>query len=254
MAKLIDGVFDATKVDPTQSGGGNLPVGKHPVIIEASDIKANSNNDGGYLAFELRVTDGPAAGAAGTWRLNLYNKSAQAVEIARHSLSALCHATGVFQTDDTTAFHNIPFMVEVGLQKGTDAAEKGYTEVKKVLYANGGEPGKDSPNNGPTQPSNAGGGQGGAGWHGEQRGQGGTNQGAQGGQGGQGGGWGGGGNQGGNQGQQQPPQNQGGGAGWGGGNGGNNQGQGGGSGGGWGGGNTGGGNQGGNTGGGWGNR
>jgi len=140
MAQLIQ-AFNAQQYDPTQSVGG-LPVGKHPVIVESSEVKANAKNDGGYLQLNLKIIDGPAAGTTGAYRLNLYHSSQQTVEIAHRQLSAVCHVVGVFNVQDSAQLHNIPFMVEVGLQKGEEAAQKGYTEVKRVFDINGHEPGK----------------------------------------------------------------------------------------------------------------
>lgn len=140
MAQLI-AAFNALDFDPSQ-GGGSMPVGKHPVVISDSEVKATQKNDGGYLELTLSIIDGPQKGTTGAYRLNLYNATPKAVEIAQRQMSALCHAINVFQITDTRAMHNIPFIVEVGLQKGEDAAAKGYTEVKKVFDINGNEPGK----------------------------------------------------------------------------------------------------------------
>ena len=140
MAQLIQ-AFNAQQYDPTQ-GGGSLPVGRHPVIIESSEVKANKANDGGYLQLNLKLIDGPQTGATGAYRLNLYHSNPQTAEIAHRQLSAICHCVGVFNVQDSSQLHNIPFIIEVGLQKGEEAAQKGYTEVKKVFDINGNEPGK----------------------------------------------------------------------------------------------------------------
>ena len=140
MAQLIQ-AFNAQQYDPTQ-GGGSLPVGRHPVIIESSEVKANKANDGGYLQLNVKLIDGPQTGATGAYRLNLYHSNPQTAEIAHRQLSAICHCVGVFNVQDSGQLHNIPFIIEVGLQKGEEAAQKGYTEVKKVFDINGNEPGK----------------------------------------------------------------------------------------------------------------
>ena len=140
MAQLIQ-AFNAQQYDPTQ-GGGSLPVGRHPVIIESSEVKANKANDGGYLQLNLKLIDGPQMGTTGAYRLNLYHSNPQTAEIAHRQLSAICHVIGVFNVQDSQQLHNIPFIIEVGLQKGEEAAQKGYTEVKKVFDINGNEPGK----------------------------------------------------------------------------------------------------------------
>lgn len=204
MAQLIQ-PFNANNFDPTQGVGG-LPIGRHPVIIESSEVKANKANDGGYLQLNLKIIDGPQAGTVGAYRLNLYHSNPQTVEIANRQLSAISHVTGVFMIQDSAQLHNIPFMVEVGPQKN----DPQYTEVKKVFDAAGNEPGKQGQGGGAAQPQGHG-----------QAGQ--PQGGAWGGQQGNPGGWGG--QQGGNpqgqqgggfqppqgdQGQQQPPQNGGG--------------------------------------------
>lgn len=129
--------FDAQQYDPTQ-GVGSLPIGKHPVIVESSEVKANKANDGGYLQLNLRIIDGPQQGTTGAYRLNLYHSNQQTVEIAHRQLSAICHVIGVFQVTDSSQLHNLPFLIEVGPQKN----DPQYTEVKKVFDMNGNEPGK----------------------------------------------------------------------------------------------------------------
>lgn len=236
--------FNPMMHDPTQTGGGGLPVGKHPVVIKAAEIKPTSAGDGGLIEFTLEIIDGPARGATGAYRLNLYNKSEKAARIAASQLSALCHVTQQFQlgADGTqlSVLFNIPFVVEVTPQKSDPA----YTEVHKVYDMAGNEPGKAPTNTGSaagftgqqqgqqtqqgqqggagawaagqgqqTQQPNAG--QQGGGWGGGQQTQPQGQQSTQAGQqGGQAGGWGGGngqGQQGGAQGQQQQ---QGNGGGW----------------------------------------
>lgn len=195
MTQLV-AAFDPMMYDPTQ-GAGSLPVGRHPVHIEKAEVKANKANDGGYLEFLLRVIDGPAAGTTGAYRLNLYHSNPSTVEIANRQLSAICHVVNVFRLgsngQDVSVLFNIPFIAEVGLQKGEEAAAKGYTEIKKVLDINGNEPKKAG--NGPqqSQPTQ----QGGHGMPGNATGM--QGQGVP--QNGQQGGW----QQGGGNGQQQPP-------------------------------------------------
>lgn len=160
MAQLLQ-AFDARNVDPTQGVGG-LPIGKHPVIAVKSEVKPTKDNDSGYLQFDLQVIDGPNKGAVGAYRLNLYHSSQQTVEIAHKQFSALCHVTGVFQVQNSEQLHNIPFMVEVGLQKEPNPNK--YTDVKRVFDINGNEPGQAGKGNQQQQPANNNGGN--AGWGG----------------------------------------------------------------------------------------
>ena len=149
MAQLIQ-AFNAQQFDPTQSTGG-LPIGKHPVIVDSSEVKPNKENNGGYLQLNLKIIDGPQQGTVGAYRLNLYHSNQQTVEIAHRQLSAVCHVTGVFMLQDSAQLHNIPFIVEVGPQKN-DAQ---YTEVKKVFDIQGNEPGKAGHGQAAAQPAQA---------------------------------------------------------------------------------------------------
>lgn len=153
MAKLI-APFNPEEFNPEQSAGA-LPVGKHPVVIVGDEVKATKNNDGGFLQLTLRIIDGPSAGVEGPYRLNLYSNSEAATRIAHNQLSALCYVTGQFKLgpngDDTSVLHNIPFIIDVALQPGEEAKEKGYTEVKKVYDINGNEPKKGASASQPAQ-------------------------------------------------------------------------------------------------------
>lgn len=151
MAQLMQ-AFNPAEIDPTQGVGG-FPVGKHPVVIVSDEIKATKDNSGGMLQFNCEIIDGPAKGTVGAYRLNLYNSNAQAAEIARKQLSAVCHVVGVFHLgpngDDTSVLHNIPFVIEVAPQKN----DPQYTEIKRVFDMNGNEPGKAPQGNGAAQPA-----------------------------------------------------------------------------------------------------
>lgn len=140
MAKLLQ-PFNARDFDPTQ-GGTSLPVGRHPVIIESNEVKGNAQNTGGYVAFHLRIIDGPQKGGSGRYILNLYHNDAKTVEIAHRKLSSLCHVLNTFNVDDMDIMNGKPFIIDVELQKGEEAAKKGYTEIVKVYDMNGNEPGK----------------------------------------------------------------------------------------------------------------
>lgn len=133
--------FDSNGIDPSYGAGGSqLPAGKHPVVIVASELKPTKDGQGGYMALTLEAIDGPSKGVQHTDRLNLHNKSADAVRIANGQLSAYCHVIGVFRFQSTEELHGKPFVVEIGLDaKSTNGTN---TEVKKIYDINGNEPGK----------------------------------------------------------------------------------------------------------------
>ena len=145
--------FNAQQHTPSYgAGGGGLPAGpngenvKYKVVIVNSaptDTKDSFGNvKGGYLALELACVEGPQKDVKHTDRLNLMHTNPEVVRIANGQLSAYCHVLGKFQFNDTQELHGIPFVVEIGLQKGEEARAKGYTEVKAIYDVNGNPPGK----------------------------------------------------------------------------------------------------------------
>jgi hypothetical protein len=130
--------FNSQGIDPQYGGAGGLPIGKHPVVIIASALKPTKDGQGGYMELQLQAIDGPAKGLVAFDRLNLHNKSAQAVEIANKQLAAYCHVTGVFAFNATEELHNKPFVVE--MKPRSDNPNQ--TEVGALFDINGNEPGK----------------------------------------------------------------------------------------------------------------
>lgn len=154
-------VFDATTVDPA-SRPPALPTGWYNVMITQGEIKPTKNNDGGYAELGMKVLDGPHAGRMLFDRLNLWNNNPVAVEIAQKTLSAICHATGVFQVSDLQQLFGKPLMAramykpaEGQYDEGNDV--KGYAKTGEKQTAEGGAapvPGApapaSAPGNGPT--------------------------------------------------------------------------------------------------------
>lgn len=133
--------FDATTVDPAQ-GSSSLPIGRHPVIIKGSTVTATKAGDGGMLVFSLEVFDGPAKGAQGVYRLNMWNPNPQAAEIAGKQLSAICHVLRTFHLNTPepkcAELFGKPFIVIVEKQ-----ADNNYTQVVAVQDINGNPPSKE---------------------------------------------------------------------------------------------------------------
>lgn len=136
--------FDASQYNPEQ-GGGQLSIGRHLVVIEKDEIKKAKEGAGGYLELNLKGLQ-KSEGERGPYRLNLFNAGANAavtIDAANRQLSAVCHAVGVQGIGgDTSVLWNLPFVVEVGYQKGHapgDPDSKGYTQVNRVFYADGSE-------------------------------------------------------------------------------------------------------------------
>lgn len=85
--------FDANDVEPSTPFVA-LPPGDYHMQIIAAAMEPTSAGTGRFLKLELEVTDGEHAGRKTYDRLNLDNPNQQAVDIARRTLSAICHAVG----------------------------------------------------------------------------------------------------------------------------------------------------------------
>jgi hypothetical protein len=130
MAKLG---FNAASIEPS-TPMDVLPKGKYLCMAVASELKPTRNNTGEYLQITFEVLEGNHKGRKIFERLNIRNSNKTAEDIAQRALSALCHAVGVIELDDSDQLHNIPVTVELDIDppKGEYSAQnrvKGYTAV-----------------------------------------------------------------------------------------------------------------------------
>ncbi len=125
----LGATFDATTVDPA-AGFELFPVGRYVVQIVGSEMRPTRDGGGQYLWLELDVLEGPLAGRKLFDRLNLVNASVQTVEIAQRTLSAICHATGRLQVQDSAELHLVPMIADVTIRP----PKNGYGESNKVVY------------------------------------------------------------------------------------------------------------------------
>lgn len=140
--------FNSAQYEAQYGGAAKMlpPCKKTKVIIVDSRQEPTKDGKGGFLAFDLRVVEGPLVGKEQTDRLNLHNINATTVEIANKQLSAYCHVTGVFAFQATEQLHNIPFLIDVDYQKGNEPTQEkpegGYTQITALYDVNGNGPGK----------------------------------------------------------------------------------------------------------------
>ncbi|MCB1372403.1 MAG: DUF669 domain-containing protein [Rhodobacteraceae bacterium] len=125
----LGATFDATTVDPA-AGFELFPAGQYVAQIVSSEMRPTKDGGGQYLWLELDILEGPLQGRKLFDRLNLVNASAQTVEIAQRTLSAICHATGRLQVQDSQELHLIPMIADVKVKP----PKNGYGESNKVHY------------------------------------------------------------------------------------------------------------------------
>ena len=128
----LDG-FNAGNIDPT-TDFELIPDGRYVAIITDSVMKPTKSGNGHYLEFTFQVIEDPFKGRLLWSRLNLINLSAQAVEIAKAELSAVCRAVGHMQPVDSSELHDVPLVVIVGHRTRSDTGEmvneiRGYAKA-----------------------------------------------------------------------------------------------------------------------------
>lgn len=107
--------FDASQV-PEQQEFSALPEGQYIAIATATEKKPTKRGDGAYLQITFEVVDGTQKGRKLWARLNLWNPSKTAVDIAQRELGAICRAVGVIVPGKAEALHNKPLMLTVGVE------------------------------------------------------------------------------------------------------------------------------------------
>lgn len=125
----FDTAFDATGIEPT-TGYDVLPAGKYRAQIVESEMRVTRNGMGQFLWLMLDIIEGQYQGRKVFDQLNLVNSNPQTVEIAQRTLSAICHATGKLQVNDSVDLHLVPMTIQVGVKPPKD----GYSEKNTIRY------------------------------------------------------------------------------------------------------------------------
>lgn len=132
MADLQEFQFDAREVEPNGIFEP-IPAGKYNATIIESDMEQTKSGNGSFLKLTLQIQGGQYDGRTLIDRLNLKNPSQQAVDIARQTLSAICHAVDVMTPKDSADLHNKTLVVSVKVKNREDNGEptneiKGYSK------------------------------------------------------------------------------------------------------------------------------
>lgn len=123
--------FDATSVEPN-TPYEVLPPARYLVQIVASEMRVTKDGQGQYLWLELDVLDGQYQGRKLFDQLNLVNANPTTVEIAQRTLSAICHAVGRLQVQDSEELHLIPMIADVRVKP--PKADDGYGPKNTLRY------------------------------------------------------------------------------------------------------------------------
>lgn len=121
--------FNANLVEPTQDFEP-VPAGKYEAVIIESEMVPTKSGNGSFLKITFEIVSDEYKGRRLWARLNLFNSSAVAVDIAKKELSAICRAVGVMEPRDSSELHNIPLMLRVTVANGSNGPTneiKGYS-------------------------------------------------------------------------------------------------------------------------------
>ena len=124
--------FDASTVAPAVAPEV-IPAGWYNAQMTASEMKPTSDGTGGMLACEFTILSGEHAGRKQFVRLNLFNKNPVAVEIAYRTLSAICHAVGVIQVQDSQQLHGKPLQLKVALRPAGPGSDGKHYEASNEI-------------------------------------------------------------------------------------------------------------------------
>ena len=119
--------FDATKVAPTASVSDCVPAGEYVAMITESSM-AVTKSGGEMLKLTVTILEGQHQNRKVWANLNLIHANPTVVEIAQRELSAICHAVGVLNLNDSAQLHNKPLVIKTAVK--TDPQYVDRAEVK----------------------------------------------------------------------------------------------------------------------------
>lgn len=129
--------FDATKVAPQESIAP-IPAGVYLAQIVESEVRPLKSGLGRAIALTFQVLAGPYVNRRVFANLNVEHRgSAEAERIAQSQLSALCHAVGAINMEDTTQLHMRPVNIRVKVRKDDTGQYGDKNEVTGYEAAGG---------------------------------------------------------------------------------------------------------------------
>ena len=146
--------FDASKVAP-QDGFSLLPAGSYIAQIEESEIKPTKKGTGQKLDLKWRILDGQYKNRVVFGSINIVNQNPESENIGQRQLSALCHAAGVLQLQDTAQLHAKPIKIKVKIKVDDTGQYDDRNEVSNYEAIPGGAPMPAAPATAPAPASNA---------------------------------------------------------------------------------------------------
>ena len=131
--------FDSTDYDEpvTKSSFDPLPPGDYTAIVSESDMRDTKAGTGKYIELCIHIVEGQYEGRRLWERLNVYNPSERAENMARSQLKGLSIAVGKPGTKDREELHDIPFIISLDIDRRDPTRNKvmGYSPAGKARAA-----------------------------------------------------------------------------------------------------------------------
>lgn len=124
--------FNAANVQP-QDDFSPIPAGDYVAQVTDSSIKPTKSGSGMLLNLTWTILSGQFANRKVFDRVNIQNQNPEAEKIGQRQLSAICHAAGVMQLQDSNQLHGRPCSITVKIRQ--DAQYGDSNEVKAYKAA-----------------------------------------------------------------------------------------------------------------------
>lgn len=130
--------FNATQVEPAQSNFEPIPAGNYIAHIIHSELKDTRAGNGKRLELQFQILEGEFKNRIIFEGLNIQNASPQAEQIAQQQLSAICHAIGILQIQDSVQLHHKPIQIKVKIRKDEQYGDRNEISQYAALKPTGG--------------------------------------------------------------------------------------------------------------------
>lgn len=120
--------FNAANVAP-QEPINPIPAGVYLAHAIESEVRPLKSGNGEALAITFQVLQGQYANRRVWANINHRHANQEAERIGQSQLSALCHAVGVINLQDTTQLHMRPVMIRVRISKDDSGQYPDKNEV-----------------------------------------------------------------------------------------------------------------------------
>jgi len=124
--------FDATKVAPAVSVSDCVPAGEYVAMITESSM-AVTKSGGEMLKLTVTILEGQHQNRKVWANLNLIHSNPTVVEIAQRELSAICHAVGVLNLNDSAQLHGKPLVIKTAVKTDPQYADRAEVKAWKAV-------------------------------------------------------------------------------------------------------------------------